>query len=90
MEELWWRGGPTWTNYTVKETTKGRGKKKQTVYLATLETDPLKLARLKSNDDLSDLGYVTLDPIIGMDIVLREKSASLRKRFAEHGEAALG
>ena len=46
VEELWWRGGPTWTTYAVKDTSKGDlvWRARSTVYVPSW--DPTKRLRL--------------------------------------------
>ncbi|MBI3723260.1 IS701 family transposase, partial [bacterium] len=52
VEDLWWRGGPTWTTYAVKETTKGDlvWRARSTVFIPSW--DPTKQLRLIVAEDV--------------------------------------
>ena len=52
VEDLWWRGGPTWTTYAVKDTTKGDlvWRARSTVFIPSW--DPTKRLRLIVAEDM--------------------------------------
>jgi SRSO17 transposase len=54
VEDLWWRGGPTWTTYSIKETTKGElvWRVRSTVFIPSW--DPTKRLRLIVAESMLD------------------------------------